>query len=229
MFLLVHVWQRNKIHFKVKIHSSFTHTQIFYNFFPLLRYSDITEISRSGNSIYVKTLNNLDYTFGLLFSVNETYMLIEQLSKMAMQNLIKDPESPTYDHNPTMFRKLSKNVTSKSYLLRDLTTRQHSEEYRRVFRLPATEILDGKIKANLWLPYKKRYANGSIFLSQNFMCFSSDVRGLVYLVIPLKMIQVNDFDGKKNFCQADSCVKFDNFHRVLKRKTMNRLHVLKIR
>lgn len=144
----------------------------------------------------MKTLNKLDYTFGLLFSVNETYNLIEQLSKMAMQNLIKDPESPTYDHDPTIFRKLSKNVPSKSYLLRDLTTRQHSEEYRRVFRLPATEILDGKIKANLWLPYgsKKRYANGNIFLSQNFMCFSSDVRGLVYLVIPLRIIQVRGLD-----------------------------------
>lgn len=155
----------------------------------ILRYSDITEISRTGNSIYVKTLNNLEYTFGLLFSVNETYNLIEQLSKIAMQKLIKDPESPSYDHDPIVFRKLSKNVPTKSYLLRDLTTRQHSEEYRRVFRLPATEILDGKIKANLWLPYKKRYANGNIFLSQNFMCFNSDVPGLVSLVIPLRIIQ----------------------------------------
>lgn len=153
-------------------------------------YSDITDISRSGNSIYVKTLNNLDYTFGLLFSVNETYNLIEQLSKIAMQKLIKDPESPSYDHDPTVFRKLSKNVPTKSYLLRDLTTRQHSEEYRSLFRLPATEILDGKIKANLWLPYNKRYATGNIYLSQNFMCFSSEVRGLVYLVIPLRIIQV---------------------------------------
>lgn len=155
------------------------------------RYSDITDITRSSNSIYVKTLNNLDYTFGFLFSVNETYNLIEQLSKMAMQKLIKDPDSPSYDHDPTVFRKLTRNVPIKSYLLRDLTTRQHSEEYRRVFRLPATEILDGKIKANLWLPYTKRYANGNIFLSQNFMCFSSDVPGLVYLVIPLRMIQVS--------------------------------------
>lgn len=138
----------------------------------------------------MKTLNNLEYTFGLLFSVQETYNLIEQLSKMAMQKLITDPDSPSYDHDPSVFRRLSKSVPTKSYLLRDLTTRQHSEEYRSTFRLPATEILDGKIKANLWLPYNKRYANGNIYLSQNFMCFSSDVRGLVYLVIPLRIIQV---------------------------------------
>lgn len=158
--------------------------------FPSIRYSDITDITRSGNSIYVKTLNNLEYTFGLLFSVNETYNLIEQLSKIAMQKLIKDPDSPSYEHDPIVMRRLPKNAPTKSHLLRDLTTRQHSEDYRRVFRLPATEILDGKIKANLWLPYTKRYANGNIFLSQNFMCFSSDVRGLVYLVIPLRIIQV---------------------------------------
>lgn len=177
--------------------------------FFVIRYCDITEISRTGNSIYVKTLNNLEYTFGLMFSVNETYNLIEQLSKFAMQKLIKDPESPSYDHDPIIFRKLSKNVPAKSYLLRDLTTRQHSEEYRRIFRLPATEILDGKIKASLWLSYKKRYANGSIFLSQNFMCFNSDVQGLVSLVIPLRIIQVCSVKG--SFVKYVTCAKRMHF------------------
>lgn len=108
-----------------------------------------------------------------------------------MKKLITDPESPMYDHDPMVFRKLSKNVSTKSYLLRDLTTRQHSEEYRIYFRLPASEMLDGKIKASLWLPYNKRYATGNIFLSQNFMCFRSEVQALVSLVIPLRTIQVS--------------------------------------
>lgn len=157
----------------------------------VLRYSEIIEVSKSINSIYVKTLAGLEFTFGFLFSVNETYNLVEQLSKMAMQKKIQDPESPSYDHDSMSFHKLSKNVTKRSFLLRDLTNRQQSDEYRMFFRLPQTEMLDGSIKANLWTPYNKRYVGGYIFLSQNFLCFKSDVKRLVSLVIPLRIIYVS--------------------------------------
>lgn len=46
------------------------------------------------------------------------------------------------------------------------------------------------LSANLWLPFVKRYAGGKIYLSQNYMCFKSDVKSLVSLVIPLRVIQV---------------------------------------
>jgi len=69
---------------------------------------------------------------------------------MAMQKMIQDPDnSPIdYEHDPIIYRKLSKNITTskKSFLLRDLTVRQQSDEYRIYFRLPQSEILDGKIK-----------------------------------------------------------------------------------
>lgn len=114
----------------------------------VLRYSEIVDISKSVKSIYIKTQNGMEFTFGLLFNVDETYKLIEQLNKMAMQKLIQDPESPIYDHDPMSFRKLSKNVAKRSFLLRDLETRQKSDEYRMFFRLPRTEILDGMIKGD---------------------------------------------------------------------------------
>lgn len=44
--------------------------------------------------------------------------------------------------------------------------------------------------ANLWTPYTKRSAGGNIYLSQNFMCFKSDVQNLVSLVIPLRVIHL---------------------------------------
>lgn len=88
----------------------------------------------------------MEYTFGLLFSVNETYSLIEQLNKIAMRKMIRDPESPVYDHAPLVQPKLSKNVSKKSILLRDLQIEQKSDEYRFFFRLPHSELLDGLIK-----------------------------------------------------------------------------------
>lgn len=113
----------------------------------VIRYAEIIDLSKASKFIYVKTLDNVDYSFGLFFNTGETFNLIEQLSKMAMQKKIHDPESPLYDqHHSIINQKLKKNPSNKSFLYRDLTTRQLSDEYRMYFRLPQTEILDGQIK-----------------------------------------------------------------------------------
>lgn len=70
----------------------------------------------------------------------------------------------------------SKNIPKKpSFLKRDLDARAHSESYRLLFHLPATEKLDGSTEATLWTPYNKRNIYGRIFLSQNYLCFDSRV------------------------------------------------------
>lgn len=149
----------------------------------LLRYSDITDISRSRNSINIRTLNRLEYSFGILFAAAEIHNVIEQLSKMAMQKLIQDPDSPTFDGGAAMLpdgsgagvanpRKLTQNPSSKkSYLLRDLNARQQSDEYRIFFRLPQSEVLDGTIKGK----YKRRL---KMFKSIYLVYFSKSVASL---------------------------------------------------
>lgn len=99
----------------------------------------------------------MEYVFRLLFSANEIHNLIEELSKLTMQKMIQDQESPLFD-NPVINRKLTKNLSNKPFLLRNLTTRQQSSEYRIFFRLPPDEILDGMIKGeslNFYYFYKQ--------------------------------------------------------------------------
>jgi TBC1 domain family member 8/9 len=96
-----------------------------------------------------------------------------------------------------------------------LFLRKQSDEHRLFFRIPQYEVLDGKIKgeilafqlhifllkkvnlsffaAKLWCSYEqsKRFASGDIFLSQNFLCFKSEVPNLVNLVIPFRIIKVS--------------------------------------
>ena len=103
----------------------------------------------------------------------------------------QNPERPIVDTDPIVNTKLSRNASQKSMLQRDITARQKSDEYRIHFRLPKSEILDGNIKASLWTPYAKKHVHGVIYVSQNYLCFRSDIDGLVSLVIPLSNIVVS--------------------------------------
>lgn len=54
-----------------------------------IRFTELEELSRHGNIIYLKTNNNMQYNFTILFDANEAYDFIEQLNKMAIQRIIK--------------------------------------------------------------------------------------------------------------------------------------------
>nr|CAD7263370.1 unnamed protein product [Timema shepardi] len=82
-----------------------------------------------------------------------------------------------FNEDKDLLNKLSKNVPKKpSFLKRDLDARAHSEAYCLLFRLPASEKLDGSTDATLWTPYNKRHVWGRMFLSQNYLCFESRVK-----------------------------------------------------
>ncbi|XP_067644992.1 TBC1 domain family member 9 [Eurosta solidaginis] len=185
---------KNKIPHQGNLYISLNHI-CFYSYMlgiqtkRVIRFAELEDIKRHGQSIYLKTVNNSNYNFTLLGDVKEAYGLIEQLNKMAIQQMIQDPDSPIVDHDASVFQRFGRKASNKPGLLRDLTVRQKSEEYRNYFRLPQSEIIDGQIKANIWTPYSKRYAGGSIYLSANFFCFRSDIPDLVSLVIPMRNIK----------------------------------------
>ncbi|XP_039963807.1 TBC1 domain family member 9 [Bactrocera tryoni] len=185
---------KNKIPNQGNLYISLNHI-CFYSYMlgsetkRVIRFAELEDIKRHGQIIYLKTVNNMHYNFTLLKDVKEAYGLIEQLNKMAIQQLIQDPDSPIVDHDASVFQRFGRKASNKPGLLRDLTARQKSEEYRNYFRLPQTEIIDGQIKANIWTPYAKRYVGGNIYLSRNFFCFRSDVIDLVSLVIPMRNIK----------------------------------------
>ncbi|XP_076653939.1 TBC1 domain family member 8/9 isoform X1 [Halictus rubicundus] len=158
----------------------------------IIRWADITELGKTNSilfpdSIRVVTRDNKEHYFSMFVHKSETYSLMEQLTNIAMKRLID--EKSGFNEDRELLHKLSKNVPKKpSFLKRDLDARAHSEAYRLQFRLPGSEKLDGSIDATLWTPYNKRYVWGKIFLSQNYLCFESRVRGLVSVVIPLREV-----------------------------------------
>ncbi len=84
-----------------------------------------------------------------------------------------------FQEDSSLISKLSKNVPKKpSYLKRDFDARAHSEAYRAFFRLPGDEKLDGTVPCSIWDPAKKKSVNGTMYLSNNYVCFQSKVSKL---------------------------------------------------
>lgn len=86
---------------------------------------------------------------------------------------------------------------------RDLDARAKSERYRALFRLPKDEKLDGHTDCTLWTPFNKMHILGQMFVSTNYICFTSKEEHLCSLIIPLREVGVRP-DFLKN---STACVK----------------------
>ena len=84
------------------------------------------------------------------------------------------------DRNPS-------SSSNQNRLKRQLDARAKSFRYINFFRLPKNEILDGFVPCSLWLNYDKKAAAGTLYLSQNYACFSDGKEG-VAVVIPLRNV-----------------------------------------
>lgn len=71
---------------------------------------------------------------------------------------------------------------------RDLDARAKSERYRALFRLPKDEKLDGHTDCTLWTPFNKKHILGQMFVSTNYICFTSKEETMCSLIIPLREV-----------------------------------------
>lgn len=160
----------------------------------LLKWHDITLIERSNSLIFTDTIvlttKQQTYEFSMFAKASETYALIEQLANLAMKQIMNNQD---LDISPT-----SSVIKSELYtvnrdkphgklpnLKRELDARALSEVYRRVFRLPSKEKLDGFIPCTLFTPYDKQSVWGKLYLFDNYVCFISKVNVSNYFSMPL--------------------------------------------
>lgn len=92
-------------------------------------------------------------------------------------------------YNITSYERLKKSLCiheSCPLSCRDLDARAKSERYRTLFRLPKDEKLDGHTDCTLWTPFNKMHILGQMFVSTNYICFTSKEETLCSLIIPLR-------------------------------------------
>ncbi|XP_025930229.1 TBC1 domain family member 9 isoform X4 [Apteryx rowi] len=155
----------------------------------VIRWVDITQLEKNATLLFPDMIKvntrSSEHFFSVFLNISETFKLMEQLANIAMRQLL-DNEGFEQDRSlPKLKKKSPKKVSA---LKRDLDARAKSERYRALFRLPKDEKLDGHTDCTLWTPFNKMHILGQMFVSTNYICFTSKEENLCSLIIPLREV-----------------------------------------
>nr|XP_023655199.1 TBC1 domain family member 9-like [Paramormyrops kingsleyae] len=177
----------------------------------VIRWADITQLEKNAtlllpDMIKVSTRSN-EHVFSVFLNINETFKLMEQLANIAMRQLLDNKGFEQDRSLPKLKKKSPKKVSA---LKRDLDARAKSERYRALFRLPKDEKLDGHTDCTLWTPFNKTHILGQMFVSTNYICFSSKEETLCSLIIPLREVTIVEKADSSNVLPSPLSISTKN-------------------
>ncbi|XP_041839732.1 TBC1 domain family member 9 isoform X2 [Melanotaenia boesemani] len=177
----------------------------------VVRWADITQLEKSAtlllpDMIQVSTRTN-EHVFSVFLNINETFKLAEQLANIAMRQLLDNKGFEQDRSLPKLKKKSPKKVSA---LKRDLDARAKSERYRALFRLPKDEKLDGHTDCTLWTPFNKMHILGQMFVSTNYICFTSKEETLCSLIIPLREVTIVEKADSSNVLPSPLSISTKN-------------------
>ncbi|KAM4555975.1 TBC1 domain family member 9B isoform 1-T1 [Odontesthes bonariensis] len=153
-------------------------------------WTEVTQLEKNATLVFPESVRvstrHTEHFFSMFLNINDTFKLMEQLANMAMRQLL-DNEAFAVDPSLPKPCKTLKNVSA---LKRDFDARAKNERYRAMFRLTQDERLDGHTDCTLWTPFAKMHVVGQLFISNNYICFSSREEDLCQLIIPLREVSI---------------------------------------
>ncbi|MBN3279690.1 TBCD9 protein, partial [Polyodon spathula] len=177
----------------------------------VIRWTDITQLEKNATLLLPEIIKvstrSSEHIFSVFLNINETFKLMEQLANIAMRQLL-DNEGFEQDRSlPKLKKKSPKKV---SILKRDLDARAKSERYKALFRLPKDEKLDGHTGCTLWTPFNKMHILGQMFVSTNYICFTSKEEALCSLIIPLREVTIVEKADSSNVLPSPLSISTKN-------------------
>lgn len=153
-------------------------------------WTEVTRLEKNATLVFPESVRvstrDAEHFFSVFLNINDTFKLMEQLANIAMRQLL-DNEAFAADRSLPKAGKTPKNVSA---LKRDFDARAKNERYRSMFRLTQDERLDGHTDCTLWTPFAKMHVVGQLFISNNYICFSSREEDLCQLIIPLREVTI---------------------------------------
>uniref|UniRef100_A0A8C4H0M8 TBC1 domain family member 9 n=1 Tax=Dicentrarchus labrax TaxID=13489 RepID=A0A8C4H0M8_DICLA len=180
-------------------------------YYTIITVYNITQLEKSAtlllpDVIKVSTRIN-EHVFSVFLNINETFKLAEQLANIAMRQLLDNKGFEQDRSLPKLKKKSPKKVSA---LKRDLDARAKSERYRALFRLPKDEKLDGHTDCTLWTPFNKMHILGQMFVSTNYICFTSKEETLCSLIIPLREVTIVEKADSSNVLPSPVSISTKN-------------------
>ncbi|XP_038630605.1 TBC1 domain family member 8B [Scyliorhinus canicula] len=168
----------------------------FYSFFLgkevkiIISWDEISKLEKTMNVILSESIHicshGEDHYFSMFMHLNETFLLMEQLADYAVKRLF-DKEAFETDLSLGDPLQITK---------RGLENRARTEYFTALFRLPREESLDETLDCFLWIPFWHAHAFGKMFISDNYVCFSSQDGSHCNVIIPLREVIGTDSSGK---------------------------------
>ncbi|KAM4749662.1 LOW QUALITY PROTEIN: TBC1 domain family member 9B [Rhinophrynus dorsalis] len=156
----------------------------------IIQWLDVTQLEKNATLLFPECIKvntrDSEYFFSMFLNISETFKLMEQLANIAMRQLL-DNEGFLEDKSLPKPTRPLKNISA---LKRDLDARAKNERYRATFRLPRDERLDGHTDCTLWTPFAKMHIPGQMYVSNNYICFSSKEEEVCLLIIPLREVTI---------------------------------------
>ncbi|XP_051892444.1 LOW QUALITY PROTEIN: TBC1 domain family member 9 [Pristis pectinata] len=157
----------------------------------VIRWADIIQLEKNATLLFPEMIKVStrcsEHIFSVFLNIGETFKLMEQLANIAMRQLL---DNEGFEEDRSLPRLKKKSPQKVSVLKRDLDARAKSERYRALFRLPKDERLDGHTDCTLWTPFSKMHVVGQMFVSNNYICFTSKEENLCSLIIPLREVTI---------------------------------------
>ncbi|XP_057698399.1 TBC1 domain family member 9 [Corythoichthys intestinalis] len=177
----------------------------------VVRWADITQLEKSAtmllpDGIKVSTRSQ-EHVFSVFLNINETFKLAEQLANIAMRQLL---DNKGFEEDRSLPKLKKKSPMKVSALKRDLDARAKSERYRALFRLPKDEKLDGHTDCTLWTPFSKMHILGQMFVSTNYICFTSKEEMQCSLIIPLREVTIVEKADSSNVLPSPVSISTKN-------------------
>ncbi|XP_048461007.1 TBC1 domain family member 8B isoform X1 [Rhincodon typus] len=160
----------------------------FYSFFLgkevkiVISWDEISKLEKTMSVILSESIHihshGEDYYFSMFVHFNETFLLMEQLADYAVKRLF---DKETFETDVSLNDPLQ--ITR-----RGLENRARNEYFTALFRLPREESLDDILDCFLWIPFCHAHAFGKMFISDHYICFSSQDGSHCNVIIPLREV-----------------------------------------
>lgn len=152
----------------------------------IISWDAISKLEKTSTVILAESIHvcsqGENHYFSMFLHINETYLLMEQLTNYAIKRLF---DKETFDNDPVLDDPLQ--ITK-----RGLEYRAHSEQFKAFFRLPKEETLKEVHECFLWVPFSHFSTHGKMCISENYICFASQDGNLCSVIIPLREVLAVD-------------------------------------